>query len=180
MVAGYGGLTLAIPVLLWQAWRFIAPGLYRRERRWAIPFVLAGVILFAAGVLLAYWTIPRALSFLAHIGGPDLVTVFSPAKYLSFVVKMTVAFGLAFEFPLFLVFLQMIGVIKTQQLRAGRRYAIVGIVALVAVLTPSGDPLTLLILSIPMLFFYEFAIVFGRIRERRLRNLLPRDSIDDR
>ena len=93
---------------------------------------------------------------------------------------MTVAFGRAFEFPLFLVFLQMIGVIKTQQLRAGRRYAIVGIVALVAVLTPSGDPLTLLILSIPMLFFYEFAIVFCRIRERRLRNLLPRDSIDDR
>ena len=169
MVAGYGGLALSIPVLLWQAWRFVVPGLYRRERRWAIPFVVIGALLFAAGAALAYWSIPRALGFLIGIGGPDLVSVFSPAKYLGFVVKMTIAFGIGFEFPLVLVFLQLAGLVHHRQLRAGRRYAIVGIVAFVAVLTPSGDPFTLVVLSVPMLLFYELAILVGRAHERRRR-----------
>ena len=168
-VAGYGGLALAMPVLLWQVWRFVVPGLYSRERRWAVPFVLAGLILFAAGCGLAYWSIPRALGFLMDIGGPDLVSVFSPAKYLGFVVKMTIAFGIGFEFPLVLVFLQLVRVLHHRQLRNVRRYAIVGIVALVAVLTPSGDPFTLLILSVPMLLFYELAILVGRAHDRRRR-----------
>ena len=167
MVAGYGGLALSMPVLLWQAWRFVAPGLYRRERRWAVPFVTCGVLLFGAGCWLAYWSIPRALDFLVGIGGPDLVTVFSPAWYLCFVVKMTLAFGIGFEFPLVLVFLQLVGVLTPAALRRARRYAMVGIVALVAVLTPSGDPFTLLILSVPMLLFYEVAILIGTIRNRR-------------
>ena len=166
-VAGYGGLALAMPFLLWHVWRFVSPGLYRRERRWAIPFVACGVLLFAAGATLAYWSIPRALGFLVDIGGPDLVSVFSPAKYLGFVVKMTIAFGIGFEFPLVLIFLQFVGVLHHTTLRRSRRYAIVGIVALVAVLTPSGDPFTLLILSVPMLLFYELAILVGRLRERR-------------
>ncbi|MEE3275148.1 MAG: twin-arginine translocase subunit TatC [Actinomycetota bacterium] len=169
MVAGYGGLALSIPILLWQTWRFMAPGLYRRERRWAIPFVVGGALLFAAGAALAYWSIPRALGFLISIGGPDLVSIFSPAKYLGFVVKMIIAFGIGFEFPLVLIFLQLVGLVHHRQLRAVRRYAIVGIVALVAVLTPSGDPFTLLILSVPMLLFYELAILVGWVRERRRR-----------
>ncbi len=169
MVAGYGGVALAMPVLLWQTWRFVVPGLYARERRWAIPFVLSGVVLFAAGCVLAYWSIPRALDFLVGIGGPDLVSVFSPARYLGFVVKMTLAFGIGFEFPLVLVFLQLIGIVTPAALRRARRYAMVGIVALVAVLTPSGDPFTLLVLSVPMLLFYELAILLGALRERRRR-----------
>ena len=167
MVAGYGGVALAMPVLLWQAWRFVAPGLYKRERRWAIPFVASGVVLFVAGCWLAYWSIPRALDFLVGIGGPDLVSVFSPARYLSFVVKMTLAFGIGFEFPLVLIFLQLVGVVTPAVLRRVRRYASVGIVALVAVLTPSGDPFTLLVLSVPMLLFYEIAILVGVLRNRR-------------
>ena len=169
MVAGYGGLALSVPVLLWQLWRFVAPGLYRRERRGAIPFVVTGALLFALGGALAYWSIPRALGFLMNIGGPDLVSVFSPTKYLGFVVKMTIAFGVGFEFPLVLVFLQLTGIVHHRQLRSVRRYAIVGIVALVALLTPSGDPFTLVILSVPMLLFYELAILFGRVHERRRR-----------
>lgn len=168
-VAGYGGLALAMPVLLWQVWRFVVPGLYSRERRWAVPFVLAGLILFAAGCGLAYWSIPRALEFLVDIGGPDLVSVFSPARYISFVVKMTMAFGIGFEFPLVLVFLQLIGILSPAALRRARRYAIVGIVALVAILTPSGDPFTLLILSVPMWLFYEASILIGVLHERRRR-----------
>jgi len=169
MVAGYGGLALAVPVLLWELWRFVVPGLVARERRWALPFVLIGAVLFAAGCALAYWSIPRALDFLVGIGGPDLVSVFSPARYLGFVLKMTVAFGVGFEFPLVLIFLQIIGIVTPVTLRRIRRFAVVGIVAFVAILTPSGDPFTLLILSVPMVVFYESAILFGVLRDRRLR-----------
>ncbi len=168
-VAGYGGLTLAIPVVLWQVWRFVQPGLYPRERRHAAAFTVAGALLFALGAGLAYWSIPRALNFLASIGGEDLVTGFSPAKYLSFVVKMMAAFGLGFEFPILLVFLQLAGIIHYRQLIRGRRFAIVGIVALVAVITPSGDPFTLMVLSVPMYLFYEAAIGIGWLRARRER-----------
>ncbi len=160
-VAGYGGLTLAIPVVLWQVWRFVQPGLYPRERRHAAAFTVVGALLFALGAGLAYWSIPRALKFLATIGGEDLVTGFSPAKYLSFVIKMMAAFGIGFEFPILLVFLQFAGIIHYRQLIRWRRFAIVGIVALVAVITPSGDPFTLMVLSVPMYLFYEAAIGIG-------------------
>ena len=166
-VAGYGGLTLAVPVVLWQVWRFVQPGLYPRERRNAALFTVVGALLFALGAGLAYWSIPRALRFLATIGGEDLVTGFSPAKYLSFVIKMMAAFGIGFEFPILLVFLQMAGIIHYRQLIRARRFAIVGIVALVAVITPSGDPFTLMVLSVPMYLFYEAAIGIGWLRARR-------------
>ena len=168
-VAGYGGLSLAMPVLLWQAWRFIAPGLYRHEKRYAIPFVASGVLLFFTGGALAYWSLPRALEFLVEIGGPDLVSLFSPKLYLGFVVKMMVAFGIAFQFPILLIGLQAMGVVENRTLRKVRSYAIVGIVVLVAIITPSGDPFTLMALSIPMYAFYEIAILWGVLARRRRR-----------
>ena len=168
-IAGYGGIVISMPILLWQAWRFIAPGLLSKEKKWAIPFILSGLLLFAAGALLAYWSIPRALDFLVDIGGPDLVSIFSPSKYIGFVIKMIVAFGIGFEFPLLLIFLQLLGVLTPGALRKSRRFAIVGVVALVAVLTPSGDPFTLIILSVPMILFYEIAILIGSLRNRETR-----------
>ena len=168
-VAGYGGFALAMPVLMWQGWRFIAPGLYRHEKRYAVPFVSAGVLLFFTGIALAYWSLPRALGFLVNIGGPDLVSLFSPKLYLGFVVKMMVAFGIAFQFPIVLIGLQAMGVVENRTLRRIRSYAVVGIVILVAVITPSGDPFTLMALSIPMYAFYEFAILWGVLTIRRQR-----------
>ena len=168
-LVGYSGLALAMPVLLWQGWRFIAPGLYRHEKRYAIPFVAAGVVLFFSGAALAYWSLPRALEFLKDIGGPDLVSLFSPKEYLGFVVKMMVAFGIAFQFPIVLIGLQAMGVVENRTLRRVRSYAVVGIVILVAVITPSGDPFTLMALSIPMYAFYEFAILWGVLTRRRQR-----------
>ena len=178
-VAGYGGLVLAMPVVLWQVWRFVQPGLYPRERRHAAAFTAVGALLFLLGAGLAYWSIPRALKFLSTIGGEDLVTGFSPAKYLSFVIKMMAAFGLGFEFPILLVFLQIAGIIHYRQLIRARRFAIVGIVALVAVITPSGDPFTLMVLSVPMYLFYEAAIGIGWLRARRERREATEEASEE-
>jgi sec-independent protein translocase protein TatC len=169
MIASYGGIVLAMPVLLFQLWRFVAPGLYKHERRYALPFVVAGAVLFLLGGGLAYWSVPRALSFLNHVGGANLVQIFSPKPYLSFITKMIVAVGIGFEFPILLCFLQMVGVVTPQQLRRFWRYAAVGIVILVAVITPSGDPITLCVLAVPMYLFYELSILYGRLWQRRRR-----------
>jgi sec-independent protein translocase protein TatC len=169
MIAGYGGLVLAVPVILYQMWRFIAPGLYKHERRYALPFVVIGALLFLMGGGLAYWSVPRALEFLNAIGGANLVQVFSPKPYLSFITKMIVAFGIGFEFPIVLAFLQMVGVVTPQALRRYWRYAAVGIVILVAVITPSGDPITLCVLAVPMYVFYELSILYGLFWTRRKR-----------
>lgn len=166
-VAGYGGIIASMPVLLWQFWRFVAPGLFSHERKLALAFIGSGVLLFFAGGALAYWSIPRALAFLSQLGGENLVEWYGPADYLGFVIKMIIAFGIGFEFPIVLIGLQVLGLVENSTLRRGRRYAIVGVVALVAVLTPSGDPFTLAVLSVPMYLFYEIAILFGRIRKRR-------------
>jgi len=161
-VAGYGGVALAMPVLLWQLWRFVTPGLYPRERRLAIPFVGSALLLFFLGAGLAYWTLPRALDFLITIGG-DLEPFFTPDKYIQLIVYMMLAFGIGFEFPILLIFLQMAGILSNERLRSWRRYAIIGIVVMVAVITPSGDPISLAVLSVPMYLFYEASILIGRI-----------------
>lgn len=169
LVAGYGGIALAVPIWLWQLWQFISPGLYPHERRYGMSFVFAGVVLFVLGAGLAYWSLPRALEFLIEIGGTDLVTTFRADAYVKFVVKMMLAFAVGFEFPLVLIFLQLLGVLEYESLKSGRRFALVGIVILVAVITPSGDPFTLMVLSVPMYLFYEASILFGVLRKRKQR-----------
>ena len=176
-VAGYGGVALAMPILLWQAWRFITPALFPRERRKTLAFVVLAMLLFAGGVSLAFWTIPRALEFLATIGGDDLVSFFSPRRYISFVVKMALAFGLGFEFPIVLIFGQITGFIPTSTLQRIRPWAVVGIVVVGAVITPTGDPFTLLALSGPMYVFYELSILFGVLRRRRKKREEAAESL---
>jgi len=166
-LAGYGGIALAMPVILWQLWRFVTPGLYPHEKRYAVPFVVSALLLFVMGAGLAYYTLPRAIEFLATIGGDELVSAYSPGKYFALITYMMLAFGIGFEFPIVLVFLQMAGIISVKALGSARRYAIVGICILVAVITPSGDPYSMLMLSVPMVVFYEVAILIGRVVERR-------------
>jgi sec-independent protein translocase protein TatC len=163
----YGGIALAMPVLLWQIWRFIMPGLYPNEKRLAIPFVASALVLFTLGAALAYYTLPKALEFLQDVGGADIVNAYAPSKYLSLITYMMLAFGIGFEFPIVLIFLQLVGLVTPQKLASWRRYAIVGIVVLVAVITPSGDPWSLALLSVPMYVFYEASILFGRLLQRR-------------
>ena len=172
-VAGYGGVAFAMPVLLWQIWRFVSPGLYSNEKRYAIPFVASALMLFVAGAGLAYWTMPRALDFLASIGGEQLEQFYRPSEYFRLITYMMLAFGIGFEFPILLIFMQLAGILEPDTLRRGRRYAIVIIVVLVAVITPSGDPYSMLALSVPMVVFYELAILIG---SRLVRRQALRDS----
>jgi sec-independent protein translocase protein TatC len=166
-LSAYLGFLLASPVVLFQLWRFITPGLYAREKRFAIPFVFSSVILFLAGAGLAIWTFPKTLEFFAAFGGSELELLYTPGKYLGLLTLMMLIFGIGFEFPVVLVFLQVAGILTWQTLVRVRRYAIVGVVVLDAVITPSGDPVTLLAMAIPMILFYEVAILIGRFGLKR-------------
>ena len=110
-MTGYGGIALAMPVILWQIWRFITPGLYSHEKKYAIPFVVSALVLFVMGAALAYYTLPKALDFLVNIGGENLQTQFRPAPYFQLITYMMLAFGVGFEFPVILVFLQLAGLV---------------------------------------------------------------------
>jgi sec-independent protein translocase protein TatC len=163
----YAGIAFAMPVLLWQIWRFVSPGLYANEKRYAVPFVVSALVLFVLGATLAYFTLPRAFDFLIDIGGEGFVTGYTAGKYFRLITYMMLAFGVGFEFPIVLIFFQMAGIVETDTLRRARRFAIVGICILVAVITPSGDPISMLMLSVPMVVFYELAILIGSFIGKR-------------
>ena len=177
-LGGYLGLLLASPVIFWQLWRFVTPGLEDRERRYAVPFVASSISLFVAGAYLALWTFPKTLDFFAAIGGDQLELFYTPSKYLGLLTIMMLIFGLSFEFPVLLVFLQLAGVVRPERLVRWRRYAIIAIFVFGAVITPSGDPVTLLAMAIPMYGFYEAAIVIGRAIGRRAPSS-PDDDLAD-
>lgn len=165
-VAGYGGLALASPVILFQLWRFVTPGLKSSERRYAIPFVVATISLFALGVTIAWLTFPHALGFLKSASGSGIGEILSPQKYLNLLLALMALFGLTFEFPVVLVGLELAGVLSSAQLRKFRRAAIIIIVIASGVLTPSSDPFSMLAMAIPMVIFYELSIIIGRLMKR--------------
>jgi sec-independent protein translocase protein TatC len=169
-VAAYGGIILAMPVLLWQLWRFITPGLHSNERRYAIPFVGSALLLFSMGAVLAFIAVGPALEFLFSVAGDDVAQIPTVDKYLSLVMWMMVAFGIGFEFPVLLVALQLVGILKPSQLAGARRYAAVAIVVAAALITPSGDPITLMVLAVPMYLLYEVSILIGWVVARRRRS----------
>jgi len=162
-MSAYIGLILAMPFLLWQLWQFIAPGLYQNERRYASAFVLSATLLFLLGASIAYFTLPEALKFLQSLGGSNIEYQYSPQKYLMLIIYMMVAFGAGFQFPIVVVFLQLVGIVSPQQLASFRRFAIVIIFVVAAVITPSADPISLFALAIPMTIFYEISIIIGRL-----------------
>jgi sec-independent protein translocase protein TatC len=165
-IATYGGIILALPVWLWQLWRFVTPGLHKNEKRYAIPFVLSSVVLFSLGAAIAWLTLPRALDFLVDVGGSEVSPFYTVDKYVSLVSLMMLAFGLSFEFPLLLVFLMAVGVLQPRTLSRNRRWAAVGIVTFAAVITPSQDPYSLFFMAGPMYLFFEGSILIGRLLKR--------------
>lgn len=166
-IAGWGALILAMPVILWQIWRFMAPGLYKKERRYAIAFVAASMVLFILGASLAYVALGRATEFLVGIAGSEVEIRSGIANFTRLAVFMLLAFGIGFQFPVLMVSLQMVGVVTPQQLASWRRPAILVILVLAAGITPSGDPFTLFTLAIPMYLLFEISILLGRLIVRR-------------
>lgn len=175
----YGGLFLAFPVILWQIWRFVVPGLHAKEKKYAIPFILSTIVLFALGGFIAYWTLDLALEFLISWSGSDVTQLFEIEKYISLVGLMIAAYGIGFEFPVLLVFLQLVGVLSPQTLLKGWRYAIMVIFLIAAVITPSGDPFSMLALAIPMTVFYLISVVIGLVLQKRKKAKEAADGSDD-
>lgn len=163
----YLGLVLALPIVLYQLWSFVVPGLTERERRYAIPFIFSSLVLFGAGATFAYMALPKGLDFLLGFAGEGVGPLITFDKYIGFVVLVILAFGLSFLLPVFLVFLQMVGVLTPQRLSAWRRWAFLSIFVFAAVITPTGDPMTLFALAMPMYLFYEAAIIIGRLMKRK-------------
>ncbi|CAB4889319.1 unannotated protein [freshwater metagenome] len=178
-VSLYGGLLLALPVVLWQIWRFVVPGLHAKEKKYAIPFIASTIALFALGGYIAFWTLDKALEFLIAWSGSGVGQVFQVSKYISLVGLMVFAFGIGFEFPVLLVFLQLVGVLTPQTLLKGWRYAIMVIFVIAAVITPSGDPISMLALAVPMSIFYLCSIVIGLIIQRRKKARGDDEDADD-
>jgi sec-independent protein translocase protein TatC len=153
-IALFGGIILASPVVLYQIWAFIQPALTKKERNWAIPIVGALVVLFVGGVIFGYVTLPRGLEFLLDIF-PDIETNLRLGDYYSFTLRFLFAFGVAFLFPVFLFAAAAAGAISSQQLARWRRWAVLIIVIGAALITPSGDAFSLIVLSVPLYLMYE-------------------------
>jgi sec-independent protein translocase protein TatC len=163
------GLFLGGPVIFYQLWRFVTPGLTTRERRYALPFVLLSQLMFGIGIAFAYLIIPQGLGILLSLGGENIVPALSAQEYLSFVLTTAVAFGLVFEMPLVLVFLSLVGMVSAAGLRRARPYAVVAMALLAAVVTPTTDPVNLFFMAGPMILFYELSIISAWLIERSRR-----------
>jgi sec-independent protein translocase protein TatC len=163
----YGGVVLALPVILWQIWRFIVPALSKKEKRYAVPFIVSSIVLFAVGCSLAYWTLDKALEFLISWSGTDVSQAYQVTKYISLVVLMMLAFGVGFLSPVLLVFLQLVSVVTPRALIKQWRYAVMGIFVAAAVITPSGDPVSMLALAVPLSILYLLSALVGWLLVRR-------------
>lgn len=166
-VSLWTGVILASPVILYQTWRFVAPALTRKEKRWAIPITAVFVLLFLAGIVVGYLALERGLVFLLGFGGDALQPVIGADYYLKFAMRFILVFGISFEFPVFLFAAAAMGVVSSATLRSSRRWAVVIILVVAAFITPTGDPLTLLMLSAPLYVFYELTILAVRFGLRR-------------
>jgi sec-independent protein translocase protein TatC len=165
-ISVFGGLVLASPVILYQVWRFVTPGLQARERKYAIPFVLSAFILFLAGAATAYLTLPHALGWLRSVGGPNLQAIYDPIPYLGLILLMMALFGLTFQFPVVLVSLELARVVTPARLLRSWRWAIIIITVVAAVVTPSSDPFSMLALAVPLVVFYFLSIGIGKLLGR--------------
>ena len=168
-VSFIAGVLCSSPVWLYQLGAFITPALHRKERRYAAAFLGAALLLFSTGCVFAYFTISRGLEFLLQVGGDGIVTLPSIQSYLSFVTLTLLAFGIAFLFPVIVLFLNFVGIFPAAVMRRWRRGMIVGIAVASAVLTPSSDPFTFMAMALPLYGLYEGCIVIARLRERAAR-----------
>jgi sec-independent protein translocase protein TatC len=173
-IAFFASLFLTSPYTLYQVWKFISPGLYRNEKQYVVPFVLSSSILFIAGVLFGYFiALPPAFSFFLEFSTDFLKPMISFREYLDLSLKFLLAFGLSFEMPVFIFFMTKIGIVNSRLLSRQRRWAILVIFIAAAVLTPSPDALSQILMAIPLLFLYEVSIFVSRFAERGRKKAEP-------
>lgn len=165
-VAFFGGLILASPVIFYQLWAFISPALTKKERKWVVPLIGTFVVLFVGGVLFGYTLLPQALRVLLEIF-PDVRSDLQIGPYYSFVIRLLLAFGVTFQFPVFLFGAAAAGIVNSSQLSRGRRWALLIIVVVAAVVTPTGDPLTLAAMTLPLYLLYELTLLMVRVVLRK-------------
>jgi len=158
----FGGILLASPVLLWEVWCFVAPGLYDQEKKYVYPFVIFSTLLFATGVSFGYFVVfPIAFKFFMGYSSEIIKPLPSIKEYLNFSCKLLFAFGVVFELPLFTLFLAKIGLVNEKMLRSKRKFAILGIFAVAAILTPP-DVVSQILMAIPLLVLYEISILVAK------------------
>ena len=161
------GIVLSSPVWLYELWAFILPGLHRSERKWTIIFVSIAGPLFASGVALGYWVMPKGLQVMLSFTPDGLSNFIDVSTYLNFVLRVLLVFGVAFEIPLFVVLLNLAGVVSGKQLGQWRAWIIFATFIFAAVATPSTDPITMLLLAIPMVLLFLISEVIARLVDRR-------------
>jgi sec-independent protein translocase protein TatC len=164
----FAGLFLSAPVILWQVWAFVAPGLHRHERKYAAPFVIVGSLMFLLGGSFALYVVtPYALTFLLGYARPGLKPMITIQNHIDFLLKFTLAFGLVFELPLALTLLARMGVVTARTLARHRKYAVLGAFVAAAILTPTPDAFNQALMAGPLIVLYEVGIVSARIFGRK-------------
>jgi sec-independent protein translocase protein TatC len=166
-IALIAGLVVASPIWLYQMWAFVMPGLHRNERKWTLIFAAVAGPLFMAGVLLGYAVLPKGIEMLLSFTQGEVANFIEVQLYLSFTIRMLMAFGIAFEIPLFVVLLNLAGVVSAEQLKHARRWIVLLAFVFAAVATPSADPFSMLALAFPMTALFLLAEMVTHLVDRR-------------
>ncbi|HID97912.1 MAG TPA: twin-arginine translocase subunit TatC [Thermodesulfobacteriaceae bacterium] len=170
------GIFLTSPFILYQIWAFVAPGLYEHEKRLALPFVVVSSVFFTGGAMFGYFVaFPAAFKFLAGYAGKDLRLLPSVSEYFTLTVRLLLGFGLAFELPVFMVFLSLAGMIDAGMLNKNRKYAILTAFVAAAILTPTPDIVNQILLAGPLIILYELSVLAVWLLGRKKENAADED-----